>query len=242
MEKERNLQRIPFRKKILFGMGAAVLAVSLSSSGDNNQAEGKAPYKSKPYEGPLTLVMPLKTAEPVRIFDRNINVERKTDLTGENRDNIDGEINPVDVFSSQISTPEPSIIPIQIASPSFKPATSAPKPEQTKKPSIEVSSSGWSLDPHISFFGPGLYGRRTACGLELTKELIGVASRTLSCGTPVTFMWNGKEVTVPVVDWGPAKWTGRIFDLTGGACMAFKTPEQPKGHCFTGPINYKIGK
>ena len=116
--------------------------------------------------------------------------------------------------------------------------------EQTtkSKPSAEISAFDWSLDPQISFFGPGLYGRRTACGLELTKDLIGVASRTLPCGTSVTFKWNGKEVTAPVVDWGPAKWTERIFDLTGGACMAFKTPEQPKGHCFTGPINYKVDK
>ncbi len=108
-------------------------------------------------------------------------------------------------------------------------------PEATKnpQPSNEVPASDWILDPEISFYGPGLYGRRTACGLELTKDLLGVAHRTLDCGTPVTFEWQGKELTVPVVDRGPYV-SGRIFDLTGGACVKLN-------HCFTGQINYKMG-
>ena len=108
-----------------------------------------------------------------------------------------------------------------------------------KSPSLSPTvtsepSASWSLDPEISFYGPGFYDNRTACGLTLTKDLKGVAHRTLPCGTLVTFEWKGKTLTVPVVDRGPYV-SGRIFDLTGGACTYLD-------HCFTGPINYRIGK
>lgn len=117
------------------------------------------------------------------------------------------------------------------------------KPETAKnlQPSTEVTAPDWTLDPEISFYGPGLYGRRTACGLELTKDLKGVAHRDLPCGTNVTFEWEGIIRTFPVVDRGPYV-DGRIFDLTGGACMDFKTEQHPKGHCLTGRINYIIEK
>lgn len=77
-----------------------------------DQAEGKASYKSTSYEGPLTLIVPAETARPIRISDR-INAGRKTDLAGENKDNSPGGINAVDVFSSQsvIPSPEPRLSP-----------------------------------------------------------------------------------------------------------------------------------
>jgi hypothetical protein len=64
-----------------------------------------------------------------------------------------------------------------------------------------------------TWYGPGLYGRRTACGLRLTRRLVGVAHRTLPCGTPVTLFNDGKSVTVPVVDRGPFG-DGASYDLT----------------------------
>ena len=67
-----------------------------------------------------------------------------------------------------------------------------------------------------TFFGPGLYGRTTACGQELTEDLVGVASRSLPCGTNVAVRYGATTILVPVVDRGPyggeAKW-----DLTKGA-------------------------
>lgn len=120
-------------------------------------------------------------------------------------------------------------------------ATDSAKPARKPNLSAKMSKPDWILDPEISFYGPGFYGRRTACGLALTKDLEGVAHRTLPCGTMVTFNWEGMTHTFPVVDRGPYV-AGRIFDLTGGACMAFKDDKHPKGHCFTGPINYRIEK
>lgn len=64
-----------------------------------------------------------------------------------------------------------------------------------------------------SWFGPGLYGARTACGITLTQDLLGVAHRSLPCGTPVTLRYGRTSVTVPVVDRGPFV-AAREFDLT----------------------------
>jgi rare lipoprotein A (peptidoglycan hydrolase) len=92
---------------------------------------------------------------------------------------------------------------------------------------------GWHQDREISWYGPGFYGQRTACGQTLTTTLMGVAHRSLPCGTLVTFRYKGKTVTVPVVDRGPYV-AGRTWDLTKGACTAI-------GHCFTGPIEWRLG-
>ena len=91
----------------------------------------------------------------------------------------------------------------------------------------------WHHERSISFYGPGFYGRRTACGYALTTSLIGVAHRTLPCGTLITFRnpYSGITVTMPVVDRGPYV-SGRNWDLTGGACLALR-------HCWTGPMYWK---
>jgi rare lipoprotein A len=64
-----------------------------------------------------------------------------------------------------------------------------------------------------TWYGPGLYGRRTACGQVLSHRLLGVAHRTLPCGTPVELYLGGRAITVPVVDRGPFG-NGAHYDLT----------------------------
>src|SRR5947208_2000480 len=54
-----------------------------------------------------------------------------------------------------------------------------------------------------TWFGPGFYGQRTACGQTLTPAVVGVANRTLPCGTLVRFGYKGRTATVPVIDRGP---------------------------------------
>jgi rare lipoprotein A len=56
-------------------------------------------------------------------------------------------------------------------------------------------------------------GGGLACGGSLTSATMGVASKTLPCGTLVTLRYNGRSVRVPVVDRGPYV-AGREFDLT----------------------------
>jgi hypothetical protein len=67
---------------------------------------------------------------------------------------------------------------------------------------------------HASWYGPGFYGNRTACGQTLGANTLGVAHKSLPCGTRVTFRYRGRSITVPVIDRGPYA-AGREWDLTG---------------------------
>jgi len=64
-----------------------------------------------------------------------------------------------------------------------------------------------------SYYGPGLYGNGVACGGTLMPDTMGVANKTLPCGTKVTISYHGRTVTVPVIDRGPYI-AGRDYDLT----------------------------
>ena len=56
-------------------------------------------------------------------------------------------------------------------------------------------------------------GSRTSCGVRLRKSTIGLAHRTLPCGTRVEIIWKGRTLTVPVIDRGPYG-PGLHYDLT----------------------------
>jgi peptidoglycan lytic transglycosylase len=64
-----------------------------------------------------------------------------------------------------------------------------------------------------SWYGPGLYGNRTACGKVLSSTILGVANKSLPCGAKVTLRYRGRSVTVPVIDRGPYA-GNREYDLT----------------------------
>lgn len=93
----------------------------------------------------------------------------------------------------------------------------------------------WRYDANVSWYGPGFFGSGTACGQPYTKTLMGVAHRSLPCGTLVTFRnpENGRQVTVPVVDRGPFV-AGRQWDLSRGLCDYLD-------HCYTGAIEWRWG-
>lgn len=67
-----------------------------------------------------------------------------------------------------------------------------------------------------SWYGPG---GRTACGETLYAGTLGVANRTLPCGTLVTLRYGGRTVRVPVIDRGPFV-PGRDYDLTYATKLA----------------------
>ncbi|HEX5308512.1 MAG TPA: septal ring lytic transglycosylase RlpA family protein [Solirubrobacteraceae bacterium] len=56
-------------------------------------------------------------------------------------------------------------------------------------------------------------GGSLACGGWLTGSTLGVANKTLPCGTRVTLRYGSRSIRVPVVDRGPYV-AGRDFDLT----------------------------
>jgi rare lipoprotein A (peptidoglycan hydrolase) len=70
-----------------------------------------------------------------------------------------------------------------------------------------------------TWYGPGFYGNRTACGQRLTRTTLGVAHRTLPCGTRVALRLDGRSIVVPVIDRGPYA-RGVTFDLTGATARA----------------------
>jgi hypothetical protein len=66
---------------------------------------------------------------------------------------------------------------------------------QAKLAAAPVSIATW--------YGPGFFGRRTACGQLLRRSTQGVAHKRLPCGTEVTVYYRGRIKTVPVIDRGP---------------------------------------
>ena len=53
---------------------------------------------------------------------------------------------------------------------------------------------------YASWYGPGLYGNQLGCGGRLGTSQLGVAHKSLPCGTRVTLRHNGRVVRVPVID------------------------------------------
>jgi hypothetical protein len=70
-----------------------------------------------------------------------------------------------------------------------------------------------------TWYGPGLYGNHTACGGTLLPGTVGVAHRTLPCGTTLKLVYHGNYLVTQVIDRGPYT-PGNDFDLTNGARRA----------------------
>jgi rare lipoprotein A (peptidoglycan hydrolase) len=121
------------------------------------------------------------------------------------------------VDTAPVATPEPTPDP-----------TPEPTPESTQAPA--VATLPLLPDPPTagiviaSWYGPGFYGNRTACGQTYTSEIIGVAHRTLPCGTFVTLEYRGRTMAVPVIDRGPYI-AGRTLDLSNATRIAMVCPD-----------------
>jgi hypothetical protein len=72
-------------------------------------------------------------------------------------------------------------------------------------------------------YGPGFWGHKTACGQVLRKGTIGLANKSLPCGTPVAIYYRGRTVVVPVIDRGPYT-SGVDWDLTQATARALGIP------------------
>ena len=83
-------------------------------------------------------------------------------------------------------------------------------------PSVSVTVYRRSI---ATLYGPGFWGQRTACGVILRRRTIGVANRTLPCGTEVQLYWKGSVITVPVIDRGPYAHNAN-WDLTMATARA----------------------
>lgn len=77
------------------------------------------------------------------------------------------------------------------------------------------------------------YGHAVACGGILRVPELGVANKTLPCGTEVTFRYGNRAIRVPVIDRGPYI-PGRMWDLSGAAAEALRFPG-------LGPVQWRLG-
>jgi rare lipoprotein A len=86
------------------------------------------------------------------------------------------------------------------------------------------AEGGLAFSPYRSagaswYGGPTMWGRTTACGQTLRPETLGVAHKTLPCGTTVKFVYHGHALITQVIDRGPYV-KGRAWDLTQAASEA----------------------
>jgi rare lipoprotein A len=88
---------------------------------------------------------------------------------------------------------------------------SSPEGEEIAFSPFRVAEASW--------YGPGLYGNKTACGQVLRPTTIGVANKSLPCGTTVKFAYHGHALITQVIDRGPYV-KGRSWDLTIAASEA----------------------
>ena len=82
-------------------------------------------------------------------------------------------------------------------------------------PTVRVLRGGITVyvPRFASWYGPGLYGNKLACGGRLSPGTVGVAHKTLPCGTKITLHNKGRTLNVKVIDRGPYV-GGRVYDLT----------------------------
>jgi Lytic transglycolase len=93
--------------------------------------------------------------------------------------------------------------------------------------------TGWQTSVASVFTDFGLPIACPVNGGILHRDDLGVANKTLPCGTMVTFRYHGKGIRVPVIDRGPYI-EGREWDLTGATAVALDFPGLDE-------IDWKIG-
>jgi rare lipoprotein A (peptidoglycan hydrolase) len=95
----------------------------------------------------------------------------------------------------------------------------------------EIPPGKW-LTSIASFYGAPLFGNGVACGGILHPWTLGVANKTLPCGTKVLFRYGGRAIEVKVIDRGPYI-AGREWDLTAATAVALHFPG-------LGPVQWRL--
>ena len=103
------------------------------------------------------------------------------------------------------------------------PATPAPAAAPAAPEPVAAPAVGGSL-VLASWYGPGFYGNRTACGQIYSSQIMGVAHKALPCGTLLVLTYGGRSVTVPVIDRGPYI-AGRTLDLSAATKGSLGCPD-----------------
>lgn len=97
-----------------------------------------------------------------------------------------------------------------------------PKPKPQPKPNPtsiltthpSPSQGSWSVAKASQYGGSdGFYYHHFACGGTYLPGVIGVAHKSIPCGTTITFLYHGNQVNMKVIDRGPYC-CGRSWDFT----------------------------
>ena len=107
-----------------------------------------------------------------------------------------------------------SAVPTTVAEEEATTATTGIDEAELSFTPFRVAGASW-------YGGKTMWGRHTACGQVLRPSTIGVANKTLPCGTPVKFVWHGHSIVAPVIDRGPYI-KGRAWDLTSAAAESLE--------------------
>ena len=122
-----------------------------------------------------------------------------------------------DLDGFEITDPMELVLPTEpvsaVAEPAFVAPPTPPQPPMPSGPVVISTHSG-----EASWYGPGLYGNRTANGEVFRPGTMTAAHRTLPFGTKVrvTNLWNGRRAVVRINDRGPFA-GDRVIDLAHGA-------------------------
>ena len=89
-----------------------------------------------------------------------------------------------------------------ISPPTGSPATPAPRRCGSGPPSNLIAAGSKAKAGKVSvfrpavasYYGPGLYGGALACGGTLSPSTMGVAHKSLPCGTKLTIRYHGRQV------------------------------------------------
>ena len=93
------------------------------------------------------------------------------------------------------------------------PTQPQPQPTEQQQQDQAQARAATYRPARATWYGPGLYGNKTACGDTLRHRTLGVAHKRLPCGTKVALKYRGRTVIVPVIDRGPYS-RGVDYDLT----------------------------
>jgi hypothetical protein len=77
---------------------------------------------------------------------------------------------------------------------------------------VPPAASTWS-EAAVGTYGPGLYGRATECGVELTPSTRGISHPVLPCGARIVVEHEGRQAEARVVE-RRSFGAGQVFALT----------------------------
>src|SRR5207237_10257451 len=116
-------------------------------------------------------------------------------------------VQPIEAIVAGIESapvePAASVVAAAAVVPAPPPAAVVPAPAPLPLPAITAAPVQNDAIVLASWYGPGFYGNRTACGQTYTPEILGVAHLSLPCGTKLTLTYGSRSVAVTVIDRGP---------------------------------------